>query len=113
MGMQRAMIVVIVVALASATASNAYAGKIVSWVDANGVTQFTDAGLANGQRNVVSVATSNTPSRSVPKEVTPEPEQSTPTIARSGAGETSGKKSGLRGYRSSWARDPDRYKNLD
>jgi hypothetical protein len=112
MGIQRAAIMIIVAALASATASNAYAGNIVSWVDDNGVTHFTDAGLANGQTNAVSVATTDKPTRSVPEEAAPK-EERTPSVARSGAGKSEGKKSGLRGYRSSWARDPNRYENIN
>lgn len=111
MGIRRAMIALIVVAVTSATAERAFAGKIVSWVDENGVTHFTDAGLANGQTNAVSLANAEDPDRSVPTTVTPE--QHTAAAAGSAsASRSEGKKSGLRGYRSSWARDPDRYKNL-
>jgi hypothetical protein len=112
MGIQRAAIMIIVGALAWATANGAYAGKIVSWVDEKGVTHFTDAGLANGQANAVTVASSDTPARSAPADIVPE-QKSTPTVARSGSGKSAGQKSGLRGYRSSWARDPDRFETLN
>lgn len=117
MGIRRAMIAILVAAVASATASSAFAGKIVSWVDENGVTHFTDAGLANGQTNAVSVATSNEPVRSAPDQgaadqVAPQ-QQRTPSVARSASGESESRKRGVRGYRSSWARDPDHYKNLN
>ena len=117
MGIQRAIIAMIVVAVASTTATSAFASKIVSWVDENGVTHFSDAGLANGQTNAVSVTTSNQPVRSAPEQVAPKQvaaqQQRTPNVARSASGGSEGKKRGLRGYRSSWARDPERYKNLN
>ena len=117
MGIQKAMIAIVVMAVASATASSAFAGKIVSWVDENGVTHFTDAGLANGQTNAVSVDTSNEPVRSAAERVAPDrvapQQQRTPSVARSASGGSESRKRGLRGYRSSWARDPEQYKNLN
>jgi hypothetical protein len=60
----------------------------------------------------VTVASSDTPARSAPADIVPE-QKSTPTVARSGSGKSAGQKSGLRGYRSSWARDPDRFETLN